>query len=71
MDKIVDHLFVFQGEGVIEDFPGNYSDHRVYEDSKIEDKNATHSAEKKVKKEWKETPKKAVLTFDEQKEFKK
>ncbi len=71
MDKIVDHLFVFQGEGVIEDFPGNYSDYRVYEDSKIEDKNATHSAEKKVKKEWKETPKKAVLTFDEQKEFKK
>ena len=71
MDKIVDHLFVFQGEGVIEDFPGNYSDYRVYEDSKIEEKNATHSAEKKVKKEWKETPKKAVLTFDEQKEFKK
>ena len=71
MDKIVDHLFVFQGEGVIEDFPGNYSDYRVYEDSKIEEKNTTHSAEKKVKKEWKETPKKAVLTFDEQKEFKK
>ncbi|WP_304139116.1 ABC-F family ATP-binding cassette domain-containing protein, partial [Mesonia mobilis] len=26
MDKIVDHLFVFRGKGVIEDFPGNYSD---------------------------------------------
>ncbi|WP_149275284.1 ABC-F family ATP-binding cassette domain-containing protein [Pareuzebyella sediminis] len=35
MDKIVDHLFVFQGNTVIEDFPGNYSDYRAYEDSKI------------------------------------
>jgi ATP-binding cassette subfamily F protein uup len=34
MDKIVDHLFVFRGQGNIEDFPGNYSDFRVYEDSK-------------------------------------
>lgn len=34
MDKIVDHLFVFRGNGIIEDFPGNYSDYRIYEDSK-------------------------------------
>ncbi|MCF6223491.1 MAG: ABC-F family ATP-binding cassette domain-containing protein [Flavobacteriaceae bacterium] len=34
MDKIVDHLFVFEGEGKITGFPGNYSDYRVYEDSK-------------------------------------
>ncbi|MDC1259225.1 ABC-F family ATP-binding cassette domain-containing protein [Flavobacteriaceae bacterium] len=33
MDKIVDHLFVFRGEGKVEDFPGNYSDFRTYEDS--------------------------------------
>ncbi len=31
MDKIVDHLFVFKGDGVIENFPGNYSDFRAYE----------------------------------------
>lgn len=31
MDKIVDHLFVFRGEGEVEDFPGNYSDFRDYE----------------------------------------
>lgn len=31
MDKIVDHLFVFKGDGLIEDFPGNYSDFRAYE----------------------------------------
>lgn len=33
MDKIVDHLFVFKGEGEIENFPGNYSDYRDYEAS--------------------------------------
>jgi ATP-binding cassette subfamily F protein uup len=31
MDKIVDHLFVFKGDGEILDFPGNYSDYRAYE----------------------------------------
>ncbi len=31
MDKIVDHLFVFRGNGVVEDFPGNYSDFREAE----------------------------------------
>jgi ATP-binding cassette subfamily F protein uup len=28
MDRLVDHLFVFEGEGVIRDFPGNYSQYR-------------------------------------------
>ncbi len=28
MDRLVDHLFVFEGEGVIRDFPGNYTDYR-------------------------------------------
>jgi ATP-binding cassette subfamily F protein uup len=29
MDKLVDHLFVFEGDGVIKDFPGNYSQYRT------------------------------------------
>ena len=29
MDRLVDHLFVFEGEGVIRDFPGNYSQYRM------------------------------------------
>ena len=29
MDKLVDHLFVFEGEGMIRDFPGNYTDYRA------------------------------------------
>ena len=51
MDKIVDHLFVFRGEGKIEDFPGNYSDFRAYEG--IE--NTAVSSKKKPKSEWKNT----------------
>jgi ATP-binding cassette subfamily F protein uup len=30
LDKIVDHLFVFEGDGVIKDFPGNYSQYKVW-----------------------------------------
>lgn len=29
MDRLVDHLFVFEGNGVVRDFPGNYSEYRI------------------------------------------
>lgn len=67
MDKIVDHLFVFKGKGTIEDFPGNYSDYRVYENSKpkLETKTAT---EESSKTDWKKDTTKAKLSYQEQKE---
>ncbi|MGV9002746.1 ABC-F family ATP-binding cassette domain-containing protein [Flavobacterium sp.] len=69
MDKIVDHLFIFRGEGQIEDFPGNYSDFRAYEDS-TEPKNLSSVSTEKVN--WKQNnPTKAGLNFNEQKEFSK
>jgi len=68
MDKIVDHLFVFRGNGVIEDFPGNYSDFRAYEDSAEPKKLDTVSTEKK---DWKQNNPTGSLTFNEQKEFQK
>lgn len=34
MDKLVDHLFVFEGEGKIKDFPGNYSEYREWADER-------------------------------------
>ena len=71
MDKIVDHLFVFQGSGIIEHFPGNYSDYRTYEDSKILEKKLNPKLEKKVKNDWKKSPKKTTLNFEQQNEFKK
>ena len=68
MDKIVDHLFVFRGEGEIEDFPGNYSDFRIYEDSAEPVKEEAP----KEKVNWKDNqPKTSGLSFNEQKEFTK
>jgi ATP-binding cassette subfamily F protein uup len=71
MDKIVDHLFVFRGEGVIEDFPGNYSDFRSYEDSSEPTKTELNTVGGGDKKDWKKNNVKAGLTFNEQKEFSK
>lgn len=66
MDKIVDHLFVFTGEGQVEDFPGNYSDYREYEDSVEPVKE-----EPKEKVNWKQKQEKSGLSFNEQKEYTK
>jgi ATP-binding cassette subfamily F protein uup len=69
MDKIVDHLFVFRGEGQIEDFPGNYSDFRSYEDS-AEPKVLSNVSTEKTS--WKEKNTASTgLNFNEQKEFNK
>ncbi len=70
MDKIVDHLFVFRGEGIVEDFPGNYSDYRVYENSKVleERENKTPSSEK-TENTWRDTSG-GKLSYAEQKEYK-
>ena len=32
MDKVVDHIFIFEGQGKVRDFPGNYSDYREWDD---------------------------------------
>jgi ATP-binding cassette subfamily F protein uup len=71
MDKIVDHLFVFKGDGIIENFPGNYSDYRAYEDSQVQEKNNSSLIEKKPKNQSKNTNSKSRLNFNEQKELKK
>jgi len=67
MDKVIDHLFVFKGEGVIEDFPGNYSDYRVYEDSQPVISKQTD--DKKEKKSWKQNEV-SRLSYNEEKELK-
>jgi len=68
MDKIVDHLFVFRGKGLVDNFPGNYSDYRTYEDSI-----SLVSDQKKMVKTSKPISTKQSLTklsFNEQKELK-
>ena len=65
MDKIVDALFVFRGNGIVENFPGNYSDFRAYDSSTekevVKEKTSEKKAEKKVTKN--------SLSFNEKREF--
>ena len=64
MDKVIDHLLVFKGSGDVEDFPGNYSDYRTYEDSK-----PIFKKEPKKDKIWKGSSKNK-LSYNEEKELK-
>ena len=66
MDKIVDHLFVFKGNGEVEDFPGNYTDYRVYEES-VPPTDDTPKKEA-TKNTWRKDGTKS-LSFNEQKEY--
>ena len=67
MDKVVDHIFVFNGNGDIKDFPGNYTDYR---DWKEEEKSASKPAEKSVQqKQNYRTETKRKLSFKERKEY--
>jgi ABC transport system ATP-binding/permease protein len=73
MDKVVEHIFENRGEGVIKDFPGNYTQLR---DKQYEDERQG-TAEKSVKKQDQPLPavkslrkdKKPGLTFNEKREF--
>lgn len=71
MDKVVDHLFVFEGEGKVSDFPGNYSQYREHRDKKERMEKRQAKAGKKEEpvavKQEKTGPRK--LSYKEQKEF--
>ena len=67
MDRIVDHLFVFEGEGTIIDFPGNYANYRV-EKELNENKTSDPTIEFKQKSTEPEISKKKA-GFNEKREF--
>lgn len=67
MDKIVDSLFVFKGNGVIENFPGNYSDFRAYEASNSNDNEPKKEKAGSIKVE--EVKEKKSLSYNEKREF--
>ena len=80
LDKLVDHLFIFCGDGVVKDFIGSYSEYREYiKEYEAEQKSAARAEEKAAKEKAakeaaKATPqeapaKKKKLTFKEQREF--
>ena len=67
MDKVVDHIFVFNGNGDIKDFPGNYTEYRDWrEEEKENAKPAEKSAQQKVSYR---TETKRKLSFKERKEY--
>ncbi|HLS71328.1 MAG TPA: ABC-F family ATP-binding cassette domain-containing protein [Chitinophagaceae bacterium] len=69
MDRVVDHLFIFKGSGIIKDFPGNFSEYRTLEEIQEEKRK---QEEKKI--ESKEKPiikkNKKRLGFNEKRELK-
>ena len=72
MDKVVDHLLVFKGEGEIKDFPGNYTQYRQW--SQLQPNEPKESKEVKVEKETKtasdiNNQQKRKLTYKEKREF--
>lgn len=75
LDKIADHLFVFEGDGVVKDFVGSYSGYREYIKEREKEKRAAERAkmQKEVqKKEYQENPqqpKRKKLSYKEQREL--
>lgn len=72
MDKVVDHIFVFGGEGDIKDFPGNYSDWRDWreeEKATVAKEAAAKAAKNAPQKQSYRTETKRKLTFKERKEY--
>lgn len=69
MDKVVDHLLVFKGKGVIKDFPGNYTQYRDWEGLKAKEDDKAQ-AKSKEKTDYHNVTKRK-MTFKENMEFKR
>ena len=72
MDRIVDHVFAFEGNGFIKDFPGNYTQYRLWKDET--EKEANTEVKEKAAEAYQNQPKviikeKTKRSFKEQKEF--
>ncbi|MBY0426347.1 MAG: ABC-F family ATP-binding cassette domain-containing protein [Cytophagales bacterium] len=70
MDKLVDHLFVFEGDAQIRDFPGNYTDYRLsLEDKATAQVSTALTPPKEVEKPQVAAPKANKMSFKEQREY--
>lgn len=69
MDKVVDHLLVFQGNGVIKDFPGNYTQYREWKQLKSKEEDAGSKAQPaKAKADYHHDTRKR-MSYKEKREF--
>jgi len=75
MDRLVDHLFAFEGNGEIRDFPGNYSQYRMWKQLEENSEGGRQKAESKMQRKeigtTVDTNEKQKLSFKEKMEFEK
>lgn len=69
MDKIVDHLLVFQGNGVIQDFPGNYTQYREWSALKPKELKEKNQPLEKKDRKVQDVSVRKKMTFKEKREF--
>ncbi|MFR9645432.1 MAG: ABC-F family ATP-binding cassette domain-containing protein [Rikenellaceae bacterium] len=70
MDKVADHLLIFEGEGRVKDFPSSYSDYLVWRDLKVEQEHATPTQTVVAQPPKRErTESKVKLSFNEKREL--
>ncbi len=74
-DKLADHIFAFEGDGVIKDFPGNYTQYKNWKEEEEEKKKKERTTSKPLSSETKknnpsrQAPAKTRLSFKEKQEF--
>jgi len=69
MDQVVDQLFVFQGDGMVKGFMGNYSQYKDYLDAKLKEERKEKSAQKKEEPKPVKQREKVKRSFKEQREY--
>ncbi len=72
MDRLIDHLFVFEGEGKIRDYPGSYSQYRTWLDQQEQEVEKEKPAPQKSETSTPDTPtgaRKGKLSYNDKREF--
>lgn len=67
MDRLVDHLFVFKGEGIIQDYPGNYSQYRT--EAQVKEENQIEKKEEIAKSTETKPIAASKISYKEKREF--
>ncbi|NDE78064.1 MAG: ABC transporter ATP-binding protein, partial [Chitinophagaceae bacterium] len=67
MDRLVDHLFVFKGEGIIQDYPGNYSQYRI--EAQAKEENQLEKTEEVAKSTETKAIAASKVSYKEKREF--
>lgn len=68
MDKVVDHLLVFKGNGVVTDFPGNYTQYREWSSLKSKEEEIKKDSNTNTRR-TRTTPERRRMTYKEKQEF--